>query len=493
MEVAVKRKTIVNVAVIFTVVGLILGLVLSSSLDIQDKAYTETPIVPEDAVKTLSAVSNAMVEVVAAVTPAVVNISTSRTVVHQDNGIGGFFNDPFFRRFFGDEFMREYSQPREEKRSSLGSGVIVDERGYILTNNHVIKDADEIKVTLQDKSEYTGKLIGTDPKTDLAVIKIEAKGLPAIKWGDSDALRVGEMVIAVGSPYGLNQTVTSGIVSAKGRANVRIADYEDFIQTDAAINPGNSGGPLINIRGELVGINTAIFSTTGGYQGIGFSIPSNMVRQILDSLIAEGRVVRGWLGVTIQPVTKELAQQFGLDNERGTLVSDVVEDSPAEKSGLKRGDIMIKFDGKDIDSPTTLRNIVAATAPGSRVKVIVMRDGKEKAIDVTIGELTDQQPGGGPFKPEEIDNVLKGVSVQDLTDELRKRLGVSRRVHGVVVTGDENGVGLRPGDVILELNRQPVESVQEYRQTVSKIKPGEDVLLLIYRDGGAFYVSISGD
>ena len=295
-----KKSTLVYGGTLI-IVGIIIGLVLASNFNLIPNGHTQETNISKDSIDILSKTGQAMAEVVGAVRPAVVNISSTKTI--KISGIQSPFSDePLFRRFFGDEFG-QFGRPREHKESGLGSGVIVDKNGYILTNNHVIKDADEIKVKLSDKREFKGKVIGTDPKTDLAVIKIDANNLPVIKLGDSDKLRVGETVIAIGNPFGLNQTVTSGIVSATGRANVGIADYEDFIQTDAAINPGNSGGALVNVRGELVGINTAIFSTSGGYQGIGFAIPSSMGKTVMDNLINKGKVVRGWLGVSIQPVT----------------------------------------------------------------------------------------------------------------------------------------------------------------------------------------------
>lgn len=480
------NKKAISIAVFFTVVGLILGLTLSSNLDLQTKAYTTE--VSKETVETLSKISKAMVEVVSTIRPAVVNISTTRKISLQEQ-TGPFLDDPFFRRFFGDEFYRWYELPKERETTSLGSGVIVDKRGYILTNNHVVKDAEEIKVTLFDKGEFEGKVIGTDPKTDLAVVKIDSGDLPVMKWGDSDKLKVGETVIAVGSPYGLSQTVTSGIVSAKGRANVRIAEYEDFIQTDAAINPGNSGGPLINIKGELVGINTAIFSTTGGYQGIGFAIPSKMARTVMESLIKEGKVTRGWLGVTIQPITKELAKQFGLKEEKGVLISDVVEDSPADKAGIKRGDIIIEYNGRKVDDPLTLRNMAAATPPGKKTSLKIIREGNQKSLSVEIGELLADQKGLlGLY-----DNALKGVYVQDATPELRESLGIPARLKGVIVSDVKEDVGLMRGDLILEINRIRINSLKDYDRMVSKIKTGSDVLLLVYRDGRIFYMTIRGD
>ena len=481
-----RHKRIIAVASLFLVVGLIFGLLISSNFDIQTNGYTERPAVPSSkAVNALQAFSEALVDVVSAVRPTVVNISTTTTVTRQGHGGGPI--DPFFRKFFGDDFLRQFENPRQEQRSSLGSGVIVSTEGYILTNNHVVRDADTITVTLSDKREFEGTLVGTDPKTDIAVIKIDADDLHAIGWGSSDDLRVGELVIAVGSPYGLQQTVTSGIVSAKGRANVRIADYEDFIQTDAAINPGNSGGPLINIRGELVGINTAIFSTSGGYQGIGFSIPSNMVQVVMDSLIKHGKVVRGWLGVTIQPVTQELAEQFKLKDAYGAIVSDVVEDSPADKAGFRRGDVIVEYEGRKVADSTALRNMVAATAPDTKISFKLSRNGKMIKITVEIGELSPENVASAG----DYDNVLRDVQVQALTPEIKKSLGISPRVNGVVVTDAPEDTGLQRADVILEVNRQGVDTIEQYNKVVGQIPEDSDILLLVYRKGGAFYLTLS--
>ncbi len=440
--------------------------------------------VSEDAVRALKSTSDAMVRIVEAVKPSVVNISSTKTVQVQQRQTP--FDDPFFRRFFGDQFGRQFQEPRERAVTNLGSGVIVSMDGYILTNNHVVRDADEILVTLFDKREFQGKIVGTDPKTDIAVIKIEAQDLPVIRWGNSDKLRVGETVVAIGSPYGLSHTVTAGIVSAKGRANVRIADYEDFIQTDAAINPGNSGGPLISVMGELVGINTAIFSVTGGYQGIGFAIPSNMAAVVMKSLIEEGKVIRGWLGVTVQPVTEALARQFGLKDITGVLISDVVEGSPADKGGLRRGDVVVKYNGRDTREPIELRNLVAATKPGTRVAVVVIRDGKPRTLSVAIEELpSEKKELAGTY-----DNALRGVHVADITPEIRRALGLPDRLRGVVVTGVEIENGLARGDVIMEINRFKVASLADYRELASKIGPESDVLLLLYRGGSVIYLTI---
>ena len=470
-------------------IGLIMGLGISSNLNLLSNGHTEETTISKESIDILSRTGQAMAEVAAAVKPSVVNISSTKTV--RISGMQSpFSDDPFFRRFFGDQF-NQFGRPREHKQSGLGSGVIVDKDGYILTNNHVIKEADEIKVKLSDKREFKGKVIGTDPKTDLAVIKIDSNHLPVIRLGDSDKLKVGETVIAVGNPFGLNQTVTSGIVSATGRANVGIADYEDFIQTDAPINPGNSGGALVNVKGELVGINTAIFSTSGGYQGIGFAIPSSMARAVMDNLIKKGKVVRGWLGVSIQPVTPDLAKQFEIKEERGALVGDVVEDGPADKAGIQRGDVIMEFDGREVSDPAGLRNSVAGTPPGKKVRLGLLRDGKMQKVDVVIAELpADLQKLRGGF-----DNLLKGVSVQGLTPELKKSLDVPRRITGVVVTdideGSPAGSLLMTNDIIIEVNRTRISNAKDYEAVVSKIKSGQDVLLLVFRNGSTTYLSLS--
>ncbi len=446
--------------------------------------------VSKETVEILSKTNKAMAEVVAAVTPSVVNISSVKTVKTAERTVP-FFQDPFFRRFFGDEF-RNFEKPREHKRSGLGSGVIVDKRGYILTNNHVIRGADEIKVTLADKREFKGIVVGTDPKTDLAVIKIDADNLPVLPLGDSDSLKAGETVLAIGNPFGLTQTVTTGIVSATGRANVGVADYEDFIQTDAAINPGNSGGALVNVKGELIGINTAIFSTSGGYQGIGFAIPSNMAKAVMESLIRSGKVVRGWLGVSIQPLTSDLVKQFRLSDKDGVLVGDVVEDSPAEKAGIQRGDVIVEFRGVPVKDVRHLRKLVADSAPGKVASVKLIRDGKVRTVDVKIAEM----PSDVIAQAEGVDNQLKGVVVQSVTPQLRESLSIPKRINGVIVTDvDEESpaVGaIEKNDVIMEINRKPVTNVKDYEEIVSQIRRGEDVLLLIYRKGSTLYVPLSG-
>lgn len=321
---------------------------------------------------------------------SVVNVSS--TLKAGKGPSAPFFDDPLFRRFFGEEFDRRFRRPRDFRQQGLGSGVIVSAEGHIVTNNHVVEQADEIEVSLADKRKFKAKVVGTDPKSDLAVLKIEASGLPTLRWADSTRLEVGEFVLAVGNPFGLDQTVTMGIVSAVGRANVGIVDYEDFIQTDAAINPGNSGGALVNLNGELAGINTAIFTRTGGYMGIGFAIPSSMARSVMTSLIRHGKVIRGWLGVSIQELTEQLAKQFDVEEAKGVLVSDVMEDSPAAKGKLERGDIITTYNKVAVKDPVHLRSLVAETEPGTAVSLTVIRDKKRKDIQSRLASCRRPSP-----------------------------------------------------------------------------------------------------
>jgi serine protease Do len=483
----ILRKKPFVTAALFSLIGIILGLVISTGFNWPSKGYSGEAKISKETLETLSKMDEAISEVAAVVKPSVVNISSTKTV----KGPGTespFSNNPFFKKFFGDEPLE---RPREHKQSGLGSGVIVDGDGYILTNNHVIKDADEIKVKLSDQREFKGKVIGTDRKTDIAVIKVDAKNLPAIKFGDSDNLKVGSTVLAIGNPFGLTQTVTSGIVSATGRANVGIADYEDFIQTDAPINPGNSGGALVNIRGELVGINTAIVSTTGGYQGIGFAIPSAMAKTVMDSLIKNGKVIRGWLGVSIQPLTPELAKQFNLKDGEGVLVGDVVEDSPSEKAGIQRGDVITEFDGKEVRDVTSLRNMVAGTEPDKVVKIKLFRDGQPNTVEVKLNEMT----GEIRTLSKTFENSLKGVSVQDITPPIRKTLDVPKRITGVIVTdiADDSPAEdiLMRDDIIMEINKKQIRDIKDYESVAPTIKSGEDILVLIYRKNSTFYLTLA--
>ena len=383
-----SKETAPTKAVILVILltGIAIGLLLAANLE-------RFPFSPSYSAPKKTAFSGdsgeggVFVEVARATKPAVVNISTTKVIRYRGGPYTPFFDDPFFRHFFGDDFFREFRIPRERREQSLGSGVIVNQDGYIVTNNHVVAGASEIKVLLGDNREFSGRVAATDPRTDVAIIKISGHNLPTIPWGDSARLPVGEWVLAIGNPFGLTQTVTAGIISATGRANVGVADYEDFIQTDAAINPGNSGGALVSVRGELIGINTAIFSRSGGYMGIGFAIPSNMVREVVESLVKKGKVTRGWLGVQIQPLTSGLAEKFGLKDTQGILVSDVSENSPAAEAGMMRGDIILEFDGKRMEDPVHLRNEVAHTEPGKKIPVKIWRKGKEMTLIVKIEEL----------------------------------------------------------------------------------------------------------
>ncbi len=484
------------IAGVFLITGVLAGIVFSSRfgwLPSANSASAEPATVPISGPTPPN-----YVLVVKAVMPAVVNISTTR-MVRQDGGEQGspFTDDPFFRQFFGDQFKHQFQMPRERRENSLGSGVIVSADGFIITNNHVIAKADEIKVVLNDKREFTGKVIGTDPKSDIAVIKIDGKNLPTIPWGDSDKLEVGEYVLAIGNPFGLNQTVTQGIVSAVGRANVGIADYEDFIQTDAAINPGNSGGALVNVRGQLVGINTAIFSRSGGYMGIGFAVPSNMTRAVMDSLRKDGKVVRGWLGVSIQEVTLELAKQFGLKESKGALVSEVIAGSPAATAGIQSGDIIMSFNGREVANPSLLRNMVAQTVVGKTVKVELLRDKKLMALDVHISEQPKDiaQPEGESAQTPADNSVLSGMEVRNLTPDIARQLGLPPGTAGVVIAGLEPGsaaeaAGLQPGDIIMEINRKPVRNLGDFKSAVSKLSKKDSTLFLINRNGRKLFLTI---
>lgn len=471
------------------ILSVITIILLAANFALPGGVFAKEKVISHESINLLTKLSDALAELADAARPAVVNISTTSTLTMEDNPMGDMFNDPFFRHFFGDQFGHP-GQKRKYKSSALGSGVIVSENGYILTNNHVVKGAEEIKVILYDKREFKGRIIGTDPRTDLAVIKINAKDLPTLSLGESGKLKTGDVVLAVGNPFGLNQTITMGIVSAVGRSNIGLADLEDFIQTDAAINPGNSGGALVNSRGELVGINTAIFSTSGGYVGIGFAIPSDMAKSVMSSIIKHGKVIRGYMGVNIQDLTPDLAKSLYITGTTGALVSGVAGGEPADKAGLKRGDVIISLAGKPVTDATGLRNMVSATAPGTVVDVKIIRDNKERTLPVTLGEYKEKNA----IKKAEYHNVLKGVTVQDLTAGLRDSLNLPEDLQGVAVrdvNSDSPAQGLLlPNDVIQEVDRKPTPSVHAFDQIVSKIGKEDSVLMLIYRNGGSIYLTI---
>lgn len=429
--------------------------------------------------------SSAFSTVVKKATPAVVNVQVEKTVGARDYNFE-FFNNPFFERFFGPDFHRQLprQQPRQRQQQGQGSGFIISKDGYILTNNHVVADADKITVTMSDNKKVEAELIGSDPQSDVALIKIDSgKNLPILPLGDSDALEVGEWVIAIGNPFGLNQTVTVGVVSAKGRSRVGINEYENFIQTDAAINPGNSGGPMLNIDGEVVGINSALFSRTGGYMGIGFSIPINMVKAIKEQLQKNGAVIRGWLGVAIQDIDENLAESFGLEEARGILVSEVQEDSPAEKAGVKQGDVIVELNGVELANVNELRNKIAMIIPNTETELTVIRDGKEKNIDVLIGE----QPGDfGQVAKSQVgrDFFEKfGLAFQELTPELAEQLGYQGE-KGVLIGDVEPGgpadsAGLRPGQLVQEINKKRIANIDDLKSVIKEVPDSKQVLLRV--------------
>lgn len=432
---------------------------------------------------------NGFAPVVGRAIHAVVNVSSSKIIRTSGGNISSpFFSDPFFRQFFGNAFPKNFQSPSVEREHSLGSGVIVNPNGYILTNNHVIDGAKEVKVLLGDKREFEARIIGTDAKTDVAVLKVDAQNLPVLAFGDSSKMQVGNFVLAIGNPFGLNQTVTLGIVSATGRGGLGIEDYEDFIQTDAAINPGNSGGALIDEQGDIIGINTAILSGGGGNQGVGFAIPGNMARNVMDQILKNGKVTRAWLGVSIQSVTSDLAKALGLRETYGALVNDLDKNGPAAKSGLEVGDVILDVDGRKIEDGPGLQLMIGGMAPGTNVKLTVFRDGATRDIAVKLAELPaapkqnegDVGAAGGTV-------ATRGLSVAALTPDIANELKLPGDTKGVVVTSVDpasaaSDAGVRRGDVVQQVNRQPVTDVAGFERAIQSAgdKP---VLLLIDRNG----------
>jgi len=436
---------------------------------------------------TLKALSDSIADIAETVGPAVVNIDTVRMVTTRFPS----FKDPIFERFFGREF-EEFRRTIPQK--GTGSGFIINQEGYILTNEHVVRKADKIKVTLSDGREFDGEVIGSDVTSDMAIVKIKADHLPTVTLGNSDELRVGEIVIAIGNPYGLQQTVTMGVVSAKGRSiptGIEGHVYRDFIQTDTAINPGNSGGPLLNIKGGVVGINTAIIPYA---QGIGFAIPINMAKRNIDDLINLGKVRRSWLGVYIQEVTPEIAKQFDLTEAKGVLVGDVIEDSPAEEAGIKRGDIIVKVNDEEVNSPGELQDKIRDIDIGEKANIGIMRDGKVIRFIVKIGEMPIVEEEGSEFPKEKVFSVQTGLKTEAVTPEIAKELELPW-VKGLVITevipgSSADDMGLQRGDVILEANRVEVSSVEKWEEVISKLEPGNTLLLLVFRNRHTYYVPI---
>ena len=467
---------------VLTPLAAIMGLVLVLGI---------MPVGAQDAPSALKQLDEAFVAVAQKVTPAVVNISSSKKGVSAPMGedLEPFFKNHPFRDFFGDDFFKRFKKAPPHRQQGMGSGVLMSEDGTILTNAHVVKDADEILVNLSDKRSFKAKVIGADPESDIAVIKIDAKGLPVAKFGDSSKLRVGEIVLAVGNPFGLNRTVTSGIVSATGRTNVGIIDYEDFIQTDAAINPGNSGGPLVNIYGEVIGLNTAIATRSGGYQGIGFAIPGNSAKLIMEDLVKTGKVRRGLLGVNIQDLNEALAKSFGRSESTGALVSQVVPGSPAEKAGVKAGDIILKLDGEDISGAAHLKNLVGRVKPGTEAKLTVFRDGKTLTLKVSIGEKTPQSFAAIDKSPEGESSQELGLELEPVPSAMAGKLGLKEgeglRVKDLKSDGAGGKLGLREGDIILEVNGHSVTGLESFRKAVADSKKKDNLIQLKIQRGSA--------
>ena len=419
--------------------------------------------------------------------PAVVSITSSRVVTVPQSP---FFNNPFFQQFFGGQLQ----PPQQQREMGLGSGVIVTPDGYILTNNHVVAKSTDIKVQLPDKRQFPGKVIGTDPQTDIALVKIDATNLPTLTFGDSSKLQVGDYAFAIGNPFGVGETATMGIISATGRNGLSIEDYEDFIQTDAAINPGNSGGALLNALGQLIGINTAILSGgSGGNQGIGFAIPINMAKYVMEQLLKHGKVVRGYIGVGIQEVTPALAKAFNAPAEKGALIGNVEANSPGAKAGLQRGDVITELNGQTVAGPNDLRLKVATMAPGTTVHLKVLRNGEPRDIDVTLGESPSSKNAGNAGNAAQ-GSAMRGVQVDELTPDIRQQLGLNSSVKGVVVTSVASGspadeAGLERGDVIEQINRQPVNSVSDYQRLIGETGK-QTVVLLINRGGNTTFLVV---
>lgn len=427
------------------------------------------------------------------VAPAMVKVVTTEKINLPNQQSPGF-EDPFWRHFFGEPLMPPGHLGRPLQHG-LGSGVIVTPDGYILTNNHVVDGAQQVKVTLQDGHEFTAKVIGRDPKSDIAVVKIDARGLPTVPFADSQKVQVGDTVLAIGNPFGVGQTVTHGIVSATDRGGMGIEDYEDFIQTDAAINPGNSGGALVDVEGRLIGINTAILSRSGGNQGIGFAIPSDLARTVMTSLVEYGHVTRGYLGVEVQNITPSLSKEFKLKEPTGALVGEVVLDGPAAKAGLKDGDVVVQFNGKKVRDGRELQLTVAETKPNSKVPVEVIRDGTAKTLNVTIGQLpgTEKLAQANPKNAQDTPT-LQGVGVSDLNSQARQQYEIPHNIQGAMVTEVKPDsaaaeAGLKPGDVIESINRHPVKNAEQAVQLTENSKD-KQTLLRIWSNGGSHYVVV---
>jgi len=504
-----KKRTMFKSAALVSI-GVVAGALAFSNLDFSFNAkdggiftvanHANTSVAAESLrnhpIRTLADFNDAFVRIAESATPSVVTVYTEKAVERRVMTPFDFFGKSFGEMF--DFPFPDKPNARKQVIHGLGSGVIVSHDGYILTNNHVIDKADSISVMTADDRKFTATIIGKDPRTDLAVLKIEAKGLKPIAIGDSDKLRVGEWVIAIGSPLGENlaRTVTQGIVSAKGRVNVGLADYENFIQTDAAINPGNSGGPLVNIGGELVGINTAIASRTGGSDGIGFAVPSNMAHRVYTSLVKHGKVVRGYLGVTIQDIDDKIAKGLRMQRPEGVLVGTVMEGSPASKAGLKTGDVILEFAGKKVNSTAELRNVVASKAPGSTAPVIIIRDGAKRTIDVKLQTQPENQPVAQQEQQSPAANELLGFAVAPVNSAMAERFNLPSGEQRIVVSAVDRSskafmAGLRPGDIIRSVDRKEVGSVAAFKAITDKKKEGDLLFLLVERGASRMYLAFN--
>jgi Do/DeqQ family serine protease len=486
-----------KIAQVASIIGLVV-LIVAAALIYRacqiEESTTAPPRADEGVIKRSVVPIDSYADVVARVAPGVVTIRSERRVRAPQQH--PFLDDPFFREFFGDEFGGRTPQPRDRIERGLGSGVIVSQDGYILTNHHVIDGAEEIKVETISNQVFDARVVGTDPPSDVAVLKIEANGLTALTLGDSDNVRVGDVVLAVGNPLGVGQTVTAGIISAKGRSTgLSDGSFEDFLQTDAPINRGNSGGALVNTEGEMIGVNSQIISPSGGNIGIGFAIPSNMARNVMDQLINSGKVKRGQLGVTVQQVTSDIASSLGLPEPRGVIVNSVTPGSPADRAGLRRGDVITALNGEAINDTNTLRNRIARIGPGTEATLTILRDGREQQVSVTLGELTTSGGGGGsqPDRDGTTSGRL-GVAVRPLTPEIASQLGIDRNAQGLVVISVEPSSpaadsGIQQGDVIVEANRRAVQTVDDLAAAVEQAGD-RPLLLLINRRGQSAFITV---
>jgi len=483
-----KRKHFKTTLVALLLVGAMSGFGYGISTAV--KADTQ-PVVSLAAVSEMPMIPANFTDLARMVRPGVVNIQVVKKVKNVDFGFHQFPGNPFGdQNPFGDFFGPFGGNlPREYKQGGVGSGFVMNKEGYILTNNHVVEDADQIKVELANGKEYGGKVVGRDPKTDLALVKISgASDLHPLKLGNSDDLKVGSWVVAIGSPFGLEQTVTAGIVSAKGRV-IGSGPYDSFIQTDASINPGNSGGPLVNMNGEVIGINTAILAEG---RGIGFAIPINMAKEVALQLQETGHVTRGWLGVSIQEITPELSKSLGLKEKKGALVAQVVPGSPADKAGIEQGDVIVEFNGKEVADSKDLPLIVASTPVGKSVTVKLLRDGKVTDRQVKVGEMEEK---GIKASKSAASHKSLGITVQNLTPEIAKQLDLKKDT-GVVVTGVEPGspaeeAGIRAGDVIQQINRKPITNVDDFVQKVETAKNQDSILLLLQRGQNNLFAAVT--